>query len=169
MSIPSAVGNYGGRVIDNQQGVKQFFVSDANSNTWIYKKQNTGLQNNGLLILTPTNSKTQVLINNDLIVTGSIYNTSDERLKDNISTILEEEADKLLKIEPKRFTFKNDVSKRSHFGVLAQDVEKVFPNLVDNSLTGHKRVNYQEFTPLILAKLKNMQSDIDELKNLCYK
>ena len=164
MSNSNASVNYGGRILDNQQGIKQFFVSDSGANTWTYKRQTGGLAMNGLLSLTPANNKTPVLIDNDLTVTGSIFNTSDERLKENISNISVDEIDRLMLVKPKQFLYKNRFDKRVHYGFLAQDIEKIYPNLVDNNASNYKRVNYQEFIPLILSKMQNMQNEIDELK-----
>lgn len=159
MSIISTSANYGGK-IDTQQGnIKQFVVSFSVA-SWIYKRLN-----NGLLVQTPAAQKIPVLINNDLIVTGSLYNTSDERLKENINKINDESVDKLFTFNPILFSYKNDYKKKRHYGVLAQDVEKVFPELVeDNNISGYKTVNYQELIPIMLAKMKKMQYEIDELK-----
>lgn len=159
MSIVSTSANYGGRVDTQQGNVKQFVVS-TNVASWIYKRLI-----NGLLVQTPATQKIPVLINNDLIVTGSIYNTSDERLKEYINKIKDESVDKLFTLNPILFSYKNDYKKKTHYGILAQDVEKVFPELVeDNNVSGYKTVNYQELIPIILAKMKKMQHEIDELK-----
>jgi hypothetical protein len=160
MSIITTAGNYGGRVVDNQQGVKQFYISNQSIASWIYKKM-TG----GLLVQTPANKKIPVLINSDVIITGSIYNTSDEKLKHNINNIPKEFVDNIFTLNPMTFTYKNDENSKTHYGVLAQDVEKVYPNLVKEDVTGFKTVNYQELIPLMLAKMKVMQHEIDELKN----
>lgn len=160
MSIISTAANYGGRVVDNQQGVKQFVISGASIAQWVYKR----LPNN-LLVQTPADKKTPILINNDLIVTGSLYNTSDERLKDNINDLETLKIDSLFTLNPMHFTYKNDNKKRVHYGILAQDIEKVFPELVENNnINGYKTVNYQELIPIIIAKMKIMQSEIDSLK-----
>jgi len=159
MSILSTSANYGGRV-DSQQGNIKQFVFSSNLAQWIYKKLE-----NGLVVQTPAAQKYPVLINNDLIVTGSIYNTSDERLKENILSINKDNTDNLFTINPILFNYKNDSSKNKHFGVLAQDVEKVFPELVENNnISGYKTVNYQGLIPIMLAKMKLMQNEIDELK-----
>jgi hypothetical protein len=159
MSIVSQVANYGGRISDFQQGIKQFYVSSTSVADWIYKKLPTGL-----MVITPSTNKIPVLINNDLIVTGSIYNTSDARLKENIKELTEDEVDNLLKLNPICYTFKYDNSKKPHYGVLAQDIEKIYPELVEEKNYGYKTVNYQELIPIMLLKMKNMQTEIDELK-----
>jgi hypothetical protein len=157
MSVTSTSANYGGKVCDTQQNVKQFFISSSSAQ-WIYKKIK-----NGITVQTPASSKINVLIESDLIVTGSIYNTSDERLKANINKISDESADKLFTLNPITFSYINN-NLKNHYGVSAQEVEKVFPELVENNnIFGYKTVNYQEFIPLMLAKIKKMQGEIDEL------
>ena len=159
MSVVSTSANYGGRVDTQQGNIKQFYISTNSLATWIYKRLNSGL-----LIQTPADQKIPVLINSDIIITGSLFNTSDENLKNNIIKIPEESINDLFTLNPILFSYKNDRSNKLHYGVLAQDVEKVFPNLVKEDITGFKTVNYQEFIPLIIAKIKNMQDEIDELK-----
>jgi hypothetical protein len=161
MSVISSVSNYGGRVVDNQQGVKQFYISPSQSSiaTWIYKRIS-----GGSIVQTPADSTKAVVINNDLVVAGSLFNTSDERLKENISLIEDADVENLFQINPIHFTYKNDLLKKKHIGVLAQDVEKLFPQLVSDNEIGVKTVNYQGIIPLVLAKLKCMQQEIDELK-----
>lgn len=159
MSVISTAANYGGRVVDNQQGVKQFFVSETSLAVWVYKKLS-----NGIISITPGNRKRPVLIDNDLIVTGSIYNTSDAKLKNNILPIENDKINMLLTINPMHFEYKYEQNKKKHYGVLAQDVEKIYPELVEENITGYKTVNYQEFIPIMLAKMQIMQSEIDNLK-----
>ncbi len=169
MSVLSTSSNYGGRVADNQQGIKQFYTSDTNTVHWIYKTLISKL-----VVITPQNSKKTVYIDNDLIVNrnlyvnGSIYNPSDERLKENIKEIDSEQYEKLFCLNPIHFSYKTD-KKTTHYGMLAQDVEKVFPDLVSTTENNYKNVNYQELLPIMLAKMKHMQSEIDELKQQAQK
>ena len=81
----------------------------------------------------------------------------------------EEDVAELFTLNPIHFTYKNGTNNKIHYGFLAQDVEKIFPKLVENNNDGYKTVNYQEFIPLILSKMKIMQNEIDELKNLTNK
>ncbi len=167
MSVISTTSNYGGRVVDNQQGVKQFYVSGPSSLSWVYKRLSSEK-----IIITPSDSKRPIYINNDLVikndlyVDGSIYNPSDENLKENIQEITLEQTNNLFKINPVYFSYKLDKNKCKHFGVLAQDVEKVFPELVSTLEKDYKNVNYQELIPIMLSKMKQMQNEIDELKEL---
>jgi hypothetical protein len=167
MSIISTTANYGGKMPDNQQGIKQFYVAGPNVVSWVYRRL-TG----GTLVITPADSKKPVYIDNDLIVKknmyvdGSLYNPSDEKLKESIEVISQERFNDLFTLNPIYFSYKNDKEKSKHFGLLAQDVEKIFPELVNTMDKGYKAVNYQELIPIMLAKMKQMQSEIDELKQL---
>lgn len=157
--IISTTANYGGRV-DTKVGTVKQFISSPDSISWIFKRIL-----NSLVVITPSIPKIPVLIDADLIVTGSIFNVSDQRLKENIIDIKKDSIDDLLTLNPSTFTFKNDNKKKKHYGFLAQDVEKVFPELVENNnFSGYKTINYQEFIPLILAKMKMMDEEIRELK-----
>lgn len=159
MSLIGTVANYGGKQPDNSQGIKQFVVGAGNYATWIYKRLP-----DGTVVQTPTDRKRPVFIDNDLYVTGSIYNTSDISLKENILTISEEKMQKLFDLKPVEYSFKTDNEKKCHYGFIAQEVEKLFPELVKKNVLGYKTVNYIEIMPIILSKMILMQKEIDVLK-----
>jgi len=171
VGVGSLTGNFGGKISDYQQGIKQFYVGVTGNADWIYKR----LVDTGTIVITPANRNHPVVIDNDLTIKqdlyvdgslhvyGSIYNPSDAKLKENIEVISSEQIDNLFNLNPINFSYKNDRGKSKHFGLLAQDVEKVFPELVKND-KDYKSVNYQELLPIMLAKMKQMQLEIDELK-----
>ncbi|MEI6487787.1 MAG: tail fiber domain-containing protein, partial [Bacteroidota bacterium] len=51
-------------------------------------------------------------------------------------------------------------------GLIAQDVEKIFPQLVFTDSEGYKTVDYSRLTPLLIEAIKEQQKMIDELKNI---
>lgn len=155
----STVTNYSGRQPDNQQGIKQFVTTIQNQAIWVYKRVSTGE-----VFITPGDSKKNVLIKKDLIVEGCLTNSSDINLKKNIENIPKEDNVNILNLEPRIFTYKNDVKEQKHFGLIAQDVEKLYPNLVSNEV-GYKTVNYIEIIPLLISKIKEMQDEISVLNN----
>ena len=91
------------------------------------------------------------------------YTRSDIRLKNTIEELGDNDLDKLNKLVPKSYNFKNDNIK--HFGFIAQEVEKEFPNLVSTDNDGMKSINYLEMIPLLLHKINHLERKIDELKN----
>lgn len=91
------------------------------------------------------------------------YTRSDIKIKKDIETLTDNHLVKLDRLVPKSYKFKNDGLE--HFGFIAQDVEKEFPNLVSTDMEGLKSVNYLEMIPLLLHKINEMERKIEELKN----
>ena len=78
---------------------------------------------------------------------------------------------KLLLIDGKSYIMKRDEKKEQKIGLLAQDIEKVFPELVSES-NGIKSVNYQGLVPVLInalkeqdVKLKEQQMEIESLRD----
>ena len=94
----------------------------------------------------------------DITVSGDVVISSDARLKSNIVS-LGSTLSKLLQIDGKSYEMKG----KQKIGVLAQDIEKVFPELVSES-NGVKSVNYQGLVPVLINALKEQQAEIDRLK-----
>jgi len=159
MSLIGTVANYGGKQPNNTQGIKQFVVSGGGQVIWVYKRLQTGLQ-----VQTPANSIKPVYISTDLYVKGSIYNTSDEYLKKNIEPISSSKIDDIINLKPVQYSFKDDNKNKVHYGFIAQDVEKIYPELVKNSEMGYKTVNYIEFIPLLVKKINDNATEIEKLK-----
>jgi len=102
-------------------------------------------------------------VGNDLTVSGDIVVSSDARLKANIVSLGATLA-KLLLIDGKTYTMKKDGKQK--IGVLAQDIQKVFPELVTTDDKDMLAVNYQGLVPVLINALKEQQSEIDELKEM---
>ena len=153
----STTPNYSGRQGDNTQGIKQFVTSSAGVVEWIYKS----IAISTTKVITPYDQTKTVMIPKDLLVLGSINNPSDINLKDNIEKI---NIDDFNKLNPVSFTFKDDDKNKKHYGFIAQELERVYPELVTNTELGFKSVNYIEMIPILLSQMKNMQMEIDKLK-----
>ena len=97
-------------------------------------------------------------VGNDLTVSGDIVVSSDARLKANIVSLGSTLA-KLLLIDGKSYTMKKDGKQK--IGVLAQDIQKVFPELVTTDDKDMLAVNYQGLVPVLINALKEQQSEID--------
>ena len=50
------------------------------------------------------------------------------------------------------------------YGLLAQEVEKVFPNLVVTDNEGKKLINYTELIPVLINAVQQQSSEVEELK-----
>ena len=97
-------------------------------------------------------------VSNDLTVSGDVVVSSDARLKANIIS-LGSTLSKLLLIDGKSYTMKKNGKQK--IGVLAQDIQKVFPKLVTTDDKDMLAVNYQGLVPVLINALKEQQSEID--------
>ena len=101
-----------------------------------------------------------VLFDGTTTIAGDLSINSDARLKANIISLGSTLA-RLLQIDGKTYTMKKDENKKQKIGVLAQDIEKVFPELVSES-NGVKSVNYQGLVPVLINALKEQDSKMNE-------
>lgn len=161
--IYSTTPNYGGRQGDDSQNVKQFVTSIVGVVDWIYKT----IAGSTIKVITPYDQTKTVMIPKNLLVLGSINNPSDITLKHNIEQI--NIVDDFNKLNPVSFTFKDDDKNKKHYGFIAQELETVYPELVTDSELGFKTVNYIEMIPILLSQMKNMQIEIDKLKDELHK
>jgi hypothetical protein len=98
-----------------------------------------------------------------LTIDGSgVFSTSDRRYKENIVP-LNSALEQISRVEGVKYNYKADDASQIHFGVIAQDIEKIFPNLVKTNDKGYKSVNYIELVPMLLEAIKEQQSTIDRL------
>ena len=101
-------------------------------------------------------------ISGNLSVSGDIDSTSDLNLKTNINTITAS-MDKVSKLRGVNFEWK-DNGKKS-LGVIAQEVEKVLPELVNQNNQGNKTVQYANMIGLLIEALKELNEKIERLEN----
>ena len=86
---------------------------------------------------------------------GSIFSTSDIRMKDNISDINTSELELLQQVKLKSFNYKDDETKRKVYGVIAQDIEAAgYTSLIHEDEQGTKSVDYTSFLILKIAQLE---------------
>lgn len=95
------------------------------------------------------------------------YN-SDERLKQNITEIKSSQ-EIINRLRPVSY-FWNETGKKKggnaqlQYGLVAQEVEKVLPNIVSTDNDGYKSVNYNELIPLLLQTVQEQGKKIEELQ-----
>lgn len=154
-------------------GIKQLTTSiPPSTNDWIYKSFTFGTS--VVNTITPSPSSYSIYVPQNLYVDGTIYGNlvgtvtapSDIALKENIKDLgLYIDVNKIMELNPKSYTYKKDKKdKKIHYGLIAQEMEQVYPDLVYND-KGSKTINYVELIPILLLKIKDLQEQIDVLKN----
>ena len=94
-------------------------------------------------------------VSNDLTVSGDVVISSDARLKSNIVS-LGSTLPKLLQIDGKSYEMKG----KQKIGVLAQEIQEVFPELVSEDDNEMLAVNYQGLVPVLINALKEQDKII---------
>lgn len=97
------------------------------------------------------------------------YYTSDKNLKTNIEPIADA-LDKTTKLNGVTFNWNElatdkDTTVREP-GVLAQDLQAVLPEAVTERADGYLAVRYEKIVPLLIEAIKELKSEIDQLKKL---
>ena len=103
------------------------------------------------------------LASGSLTVAGDVTISSDARLKSNI-VALGPTLISLLQIEAKSYTMKDDKEQKQKIGLLAQEVQKVFPELVSEDKNGMLAVNYQALVPVLINALKEQEGNYNQLE-----
>ena len=101
-----------------------------------------------------------------IMIANGFSTRSDIKLKNNINNLSlneKEHLDKINKLIPKSYNL-NSNNKYS-FGLIAQEVEKIYPHMVHTGADGYKSISYEELIPLLLLQTNNLERKIEELKN----
>ena len=131
----------GGRDIDEVGNANQVLFKD-NTNT---ATTSANLQFNGT----------------NLTCAGTVTANSDERLKKNVETI----TDAIHKVTGLRGVEYDHKNTGDHcLGLIAQEVEKIIPQVVYEDVQGIKSIAYQNIVALLIEAVKDQQQQIDELK-----
>jgi hypothetical protein len=110
----------------------------------------------------------------DVQVNGTGYITttwisSDKRYKKNIKG-LENVTEKLRKLNGYTYNFRTEEFAHKGFdnseqvGLIAQEIQEIFPQLVKKDAKGYYSVNYDGLVPVLIEGFKAQQAQIDELK-----
>jgi hypothetical protein len=96
--------------------------------------------------------------------TGTLTQNSDARLKTDIH-VIPDALEKLTLLRGVTFHWKaQDRDRGAQVGVIAQDVQKAFPQLVSTDASGTLNVNYQGLVAPLIEAVKELKADNDNLR-----
>ncbi len=98
--------------------------------------------------------------NTGLTVTGTVNETSDIALKENIQP-LTNALENLKKLKGYSYNFIDNKAKA--LGIVAQDVEKVYPDIVEGE-EGEKSVAYSGLIAVLIEAIKELETEVAALK-----
>ena len=167
----------GTQTFQNAAGSKTMMVLNAansvdlsfNDNTK-FQTTNTGVSVTGNVVASGNLSGSSVSSSGDILADGDVvaYNSSDMRLKNNLQ-VIEGALDKIDGINGYEFDW-NDKSpgwarQRGHdVGVVAQEVQKIHPEIVEERKNGYLGVDYKRLVPLLIQSIKELKQEVEELK-----
>jgi hypothetical protein len=156
-----------------------------------FSGKGVGLDSSGHIILTTSNGNTAIASRGDILLATSgyvstygnalrfndvnvAYSASDLRLKKNIDYNV---SDKLISVfdglKPVTFEMGKDfVEGQNHIGFIAQDVAESVTNaglgnaLIATDCNGMHALNYGEITAVLTAKIKQLESRLNELEGM---
>jgi hypothetical protein len=139
-----------------------------NGNSFVASRWTSGTGDNiykldGNVGIGTTNPTSKLVVSGDVSVSGvitctEITSTSDVNLKTNVQK-LNNSIETLKQINPVSFNWK-DNGKKS-YGVIAQELEKVLPELI-GEMNGHKTVSYTPLIALMIDAILELNNRIDK-------
>ena len=160
--------NYNGRQPNNTAYIKNF-VLGVPSNLWKIMDYTKLDGTKETVITTASSNFKDLYIKGNIFVYGSVISPSDVILKKNITPLNVEITEKIMNLKPSSFEFKDDPYNNIHYGFIAGEIEKEYPELIqtkpDKKYSKIKSVNYLEIIPLLVHKIQIMQLEIDGLKS----
>lgn len=111
-----------------------------------------------------------LVVSGTLDVTGDItaFSTSDERLKSNITPILDG-LDKVGEIQGYEYDWienEHHTNTGHDIGVIAQEIEKIAPEAVTTRDNGYKAVKYEKLIPILIQAIKELNDKVKQLEDV---
>jgi hypothetical protein len=127
------------------------------------------IQGNGNVGIKTTAPSQRLHVIGNILASGTIT-SSDERYKESVQD-LKNSTDLLASIRPVAYNFRTEefpegqFDDKLHYGIIAQELETVLPNLVYTDLEGYKGINYTELIPLLIKSNQEQQALIESQQN----
>jgi hypothetical protein len=145
-----------------------FYVGGVNSEPNTLGIFVNGSGNVGVGTTSPSQKLTVI---GNICYTGSSANCSDIRYKKDI-TPLSSALDKITSLRGVNYYWRtdeypdHDFPKDQQIGLIAQEVEKVYPQVVLTDEKGYKSIDYGHLAPALIEAVKELNAKIGEIQNL---
>ena len=145
MTGSSLLGNRYGSLVFLKESHKNLHGGAGIGSVYFFKQKN----GDNLKINSPSDTAAALSIYNRLV------NLSDRRLK-NVGKEFSSGLDKIKKLEIFNYTFKDDKEKTPHVGVMAQDLQKIFPDAVVKGEDGFLRIRMEDMFYAVINAVKEL-------------
>ena len=106
----------------------------------------------------------QMISNGTMEIAGNVVQTSDSRYKKEIQT-LPSALEKVSALRGVSYQWKDRNDDSTKIGVVAQEIEKVYPELVHTDEDGYKSVAYSNLVAPLIESVKELNQKITELES----
>jgi hypothetical protein len=122
------------------------------------------MSSDGRMGIGTTSPSERLHVSGNILASGSVTQNSDISLKDNITPI-PNALDKVLQIRGVTYN-RNDIEDNPRdAGVIAQEVERVLPEVVSQCENGIKSVAYGNMVGLLIEAIRELSAEIEDLKS----
>jgi len=136
-------------VVVNENGVDIDFRVETDSRTHAFFVRGS----DGFIGVNMSNPLYDVDVTGDIHASGDIISNSDIRLKTNIKP-MNNVLDDIMKLTPSTFDWKE--SGKEDIGLIAQEVEEIFPEIVRTDDNGYKSISYQKLSVILLKAIQEI-------------
>jgi hypothetical protein len=118
------------------------------------------------------------------ITAQAFHTSSDRELKENITPFGQSDdestLDHILKMNVVEYTYKDihregggveassaketQEEKKLHYGLIAQELREIYPELVNKEQDGYLSINYVELVPVLIRSIQELKQELDEIK-----
>lgn len=123
-----------------------------------------GRLSNNLVSLGERDNSGKATLKNVLNMNVVEYNLK-SRLSEMPDDIASEKAEKVKKSYEYLKKKDEEMTSRRHFGVNAEELQKLYPDLVLEGQDGYLSVNYSELVPLLIRSIQALKQELDEVKS----
>lgn len=166
----SVGANYGAKQANKTAYVKTF-VEGTPIPLWTVSNYKTSAGITEQVITTVSSSADNLYIPGDLFVDGNIQQPSDQALKRNIQALnYPDVVSRMQRLTPRSFQWNGDPTNRIHYGLIAQELELEFPELISSKPSKNRRVkptkaiNYMELVPLLVCQVQQLTQTVEALQ-----
>jgi hypothetical protein len=114
-------------------------------------------------ILVLQGDRNMVLYDNNTAIWNSGTAQSDIRLKKNIKE-MESVLENIKKIRVVRFNYKNYQPKKQQIGIIAQELEKYYPEFIFTDKKGYKLIFYDKLTTILIKAIQELSLKVEKLE-----
>ena len=145
----------------------ELYIGTGNDITHVYDGVNYNTDVKGQWIVTDGNASSETRYTfstgtGDFTATGNVTAYSDERIKTNIETI-QNALEKVSQVNGVTYD-RTDIDADRQTGVIAQELQKVLPEAVQENADGLLSVAYGNVIGLLIEAIKELKAEVEELK-----